>query len=63
MATKFTKGQEVKLKVVVPQGEVQALRMNDDGQFFYLIVWTDVNGVEQSRWFKEEELVAVLPTI
>lgn len=58
MATKFTKGQEVKLNVVVPQGAVQALRMNEDGQFFYLIVWTDANGADQSRWFKEEELEA-----
>lgn len=59
MATKFAKGQEVKLNVVVPQGAVQALRMNEDGQFFYLVVWTDANGADQSRWFREEELVAV----
>jgi hypothetical protein len=59
MATTFVKNQEVKLNVVVPQGPVQALRMNEDGQFFYLVVWTDANGGEQRRWFKEEELVAV----
>lgn len=59
MATTFIKGQEVKLNVVVPQGEVQALRMDEDGQFFYMIMWTDASGAEQSRWFKEEELVAV----
>jgi len=59
MATKFVKGQEVKLNMVVPQGPVMKLRMDEDGQFFYLVMWTDAQGVEQSRWFKEEELVAV----
>lgn len=59
MATKFIKGQEVKLNAVVPQGPVMKLRMDEDGQFFYLVMWTDAQGVEQSRWFKEEELVAV----
>lgn len=59
MATKFIKGQEVKVNTVVPQGPVQKLRMTEDGQFYYLIIWNDINGVEQSRWFLEEELVAV----
>lgn len=59
MATKFVKGQTVRLNAVVPQGPVQALRMDEDGQFFYLIVWTDADGAEQSRWFKEEELSEV----
>ena len=58
MATKFVKGQEVKLNAVIPQGAVSALRMSEDGEFFYRIEWTDVDGVEQSRWFREEELVA-----
>ena len=57
MATKFVKGQEVKLNTVVPQGPVQKLRMDEDGNFFYQIEWTDVNGVQQNRWFREEELV------
>ena len=59
MATKFTKGQQVKLSAVVPQGPVQALRMNEDGVFFYLIQWTDADGKLQRRWFKESELAAV----
>lgn len=59
MATKFTKGQQVKLNAVVPQGPVQALRMNEDGVFFYLIQWTDADGKTQRRWFKESELAAV----
>jgi len=56
MATKFIKGQEVKVNAIVPQGPVQKLRMDEDGTFFYLIIWTDANGVEHSRWFKESDL-------
>lgn len=58
MPTTFIKNQTVRVKSVIPEGPVAALRMNEDGEFFYLIVWTDANGVEQSRWFKEEELEA-----
>lgn len=56
MATKYIKGQAVKVKSVVPQGPVLALRMTEDGVFFYLISWTDANGVKQERWFEESEL-------
>jgi hypothetical protein len=59
MATKFTKGQQLKLNAVVPQGPVQALRMTEDGVFFYLIQWTDADGKTQQRWFQESELAAV----
>jgi hypothetical protein len=59
MATTFVKNQNVRLKIVTPEGPVMALRMTEDGEFFYLVQWTDVNGVVQSRWFKEEELEAV----
>ncbi|CAB4196216.1 hypothetical protein UFOVP1295_64 [uncultured Caudovirales phage] len=59
MATKFIKGQEVKLLAVVPQGPVQALRMDEDGNFFYLLDWVDANGDSQSRWFAESDLEAV----
>jgi hypothetical protein len=59
MATKFKKGDEVALIAVVPQGPVEALRMDEAGNFFYLIGWTDSDGVNQSRWFAEEDLVAV----
>jgi hypothetical protein len=58
MATKFVKGQEVKVSAVIPQGPVEKLRMDEDGNFFYMISWTDVNGIEHSRWFKEEDLEA-----
>ena len=56
MATKFTKGQEVKVAGVIPQGPVQALRMDEDGNFFYMIEWTDANGKKQQRWFAEADL-------
>jgi hypothetical protein len=59
MATKFTKGQEVKVVAVIPQGPVEKLSMTEDGEFYYLISWADANGTQQSRWFKEEQLVEV----
>lgn len=59
MATKFVKSQEVKLIAVVPQGPVQALRMDEDGNFFYLLDWTNVDGTQQQRWFAEDQLEAV----
>lgn len=57
MATKFVKGQEVKAKAVVPQGPVQALRMDEDGNFYYRIEWTDAEGATHTRWFDEKDLV------
>lgn len=59
MATKFKKGQDVKLATVVPQGPVKALRMDEDGTFFYLVGWTDADGNAQERWFEEAQLEAV----
>lgn len=58
MATKFVKGQDVKLIAVVPQGPVKALRMDEDGNFFYMLEW-DADGNAQQRWFAEAELEAV----
>lgn len=58
MATKFKKGDNVKLVAVVPEGPVQALRMDEDGNFFYLVEWTDLEGNTQQRWFEEAQLVA-----
>ena len=59
MATKFVKGEVVKVDTVVPQGPVLKLRMDEDGVFWYQFSWNDVNGVNQIRWFREDELVAV----
>jgi len=58
MATKFKKGDMVKAVAVIPEGPVEALRMDEDGNFFYQISWTDVNGETQQRWFDEAELTA-----
>jgi len=58
MATKFKKGDNVKAKGVIPEGPVEALRMDEDGNFFYQISWNDVNGETQQRWFGEAELTA-----
>ena len=59
MATQFTKNQTVRVKTVVPQGAVQALRMDEDGVVYCLLTWTDVNGVSQTRWFAETDLEAI----
>ena len=56
MATKYVKGQEVKVNTAVPQGPIQKLRMDEDGVFYYLISWTDADGVVQERWFEESML-------
>ena len=58
MATKFAKGQTVKVEAVVPQGPVQALRMDEDGTVYCFISWTDENGNQHERWFAEDVLVA-----
>lgn len=57
MATKFVKGQEVKVNTVVPAGPVQKLRMDEDGNLFYMLEWADVDGQAQERWFKESDLI------
>ena len=58
MATKFKKGDAVKLNVAAPQGPVEALRMDEDGNVQYLMSWTDAAGQAHSRWFDEEQLAA-----
>ena len=59
MATTFVKNQVVRVKAVVPSGPVEKLRMDEYGTFHYMISWVDADGVTQSRWFAEDELVAV----
>ena len=59
MATKFSKGEDVKVAGVIPSGPVQALRMDEDGVVYCLIEWQDAAGNTQKRWFSEDELVAV----
>ncbi len=57
MATQFKKGDVVKVRAVVPEGPVQALRMDEDGVVSYLIEWTDAEGIVQQRWFEEDTLI------
>lgn len=57
MATKFFKNQEVKVNTVIPQGSIQKLRMDDDGNIFYLLSWVDIDGEAKERWFAESDLI------
>lgn len=57
MATKFKKGDAVKLNVVVPNGPIQAYRMDDEGVVYCLLEWVDENGDTHQRWFPEDKLV------
>lgn len=59
MATTFSKGQQVRVNAVIPSGPVQSFRMDEDGVVYCFLTWTDANGKEQSRWFRESELIAV----
>ena len=54
----FKKGETVVLKGVIPQGPVESMRMDEDGNVQYLISWIDVDGISQTRWFDEDQLVA-----
>jgi uncharacterized protein YodC (DUF2158 family) len=57
MATKFKKGDAVRVNTVVPHGPIQAYRMDEDGVVFCLLEWVDENGDTQQRWFPEDKLV------
>ena len=52
----FKKGDRLRLKVVVPEGTVEKMRMDDDGIVQYQLVWVDDEGAEQHRWFDEAQL-------
>lgn len=53
----FKKGEIVKVKAVVPEGPVVALRMSEDGVVSYLVEWKDGETTHQ-RWFEQDQLVA-----
>ena len=59
MAASFKIGQKVQLITVVPQGPVEKLSVDQDGNIQYLIVYEDSDEKQQSRWFKEDELKSV----
>ena len=58
MASKFKRGDEVKLITTVPQGPVLSIKMDEDGNILYLIEWVSQDGVTEQRWFLEEQLSA-----
>jgi uncharacterized protein YodC (DUF2158 family) len=58
MATKFSKGDLVKVRAVIPSGVVEAIKMDEDGVVSYRFTWTNEDGVEHFRWFEEDMLVA-----
>lgn len=58
MAT-FKKGDTVTVRAVIPQGPIESMRMDEDGNIQYLISWTDSDEVTQSRWFDEDQLAVV----
>lgn len=55
--TMFKKGEIVKVKAVVPEGPVVAMRMSEDGVVSYLVEWNDGETTQQ-RWFEQDQLVA-----
>ena len=59
MAASFKIGQEVQLISVTPQGPVEQLAVDQEGNIEYLVTYQDSDGVPQSRWFKESELKSV----
>lgn len=54
--TAFKKGDVVKVKVVVPQGPVTKLRMDEDGTIWYLVEWSNDDGAVAERWFTEDQI-------
>ena len=54
----FKKGDVVKLNTPVPQGAIQSMRMDDEGNVECLLEWVDDQGEAQQRWFAESALVA-----
>lgn len=59
MAASFKIGQEVQLIAIIPQGPVEQLSVDQDGNIQYLVSYQDSDGDSQSRWFKEDELKSV----
>lgn len=52
----FKKGDVVRVKAVVPEGPVLAMRMDDEGIVSCLIEWADAEGNTHQRWFAEDQL-------
>lgn len=55
MAT-YKKGDVLKVVAIIPEGPVQAIRMDEEGTVQYLISWTNYDGAVHTRWFNEDNL-------
>ena len=58
MASTYKRGDVLTVKGVTPTGPVQSIRMDEDGNVFYLLEWQDADGETQNRWFSEAEVTA-----
>jgi hypothetical protein len=58
MAANFKIGQIVKVIAVIPEGPVDQISVDQEGNITYLVTWTDINGVLQQSWFVESTLEA-----
>lgn len=64
MAATFKKGDVLRLKALIPQGSVEKVQMNADGEIQYLITWADPDGDSNQRWFGEGEVeLMAAPTV
>jgi hypothetical protein len=52
----FKKGDVVKLKAVVPEGPILAMRMDEEGTIFCLVEWINEDKETTQRWFAESQL-------
>ena len=57
MAASFKVGDVVELNKPNPKGPVVALSVSQEGDIQYLVDFVDAEGIEQQRWFKEDDLV------
>jgi len=57
MAATFKIGQTVKVIAIIPEGPVEQIAVDQEGNITYLVTWKDANGVMQQSWFNEAILV------
>lgn len=59
MAILFNKGDAVKVTASTIQGDVLDIVLNAEYVLLYLIGYTNAEGVDHKRWFKEYQLTKV----
>lgn len=52
----FKKDDIVRAKVVVPEGPIKKMRMDEDGVIEYLVEWSDDSGATHERWYTEDQI-------